>query len=149
MIYCKFCGSELKGAKKFCMVCGKPQEKSDDEKRIAASGSPLKREKAKESEEGTCNKCGEETDKKCYFCSEFVCRDHYTRMQANVHPYVKMQQYLTENETKRINEGWRGLIILSCPKCLRLKVGKQLTNEEILAINTVDDCSWYKLESQL
>ena len=146
MKYCLQCGSELKGAKKFCMVCGKEQEKLNEDKDL---GIP-KRSKpdAADDESGSCERCGEDTDKKCYFCTVPVCRDHYTRLQANTNSYVNMKQYITESDNKRINEGWRGLIVYSSPKCLRLKVSKQLTDEETLDINTVDECSWYKIDMQ-
>lgn len=147
MKYCINCGSELRGAKKFCMVCGTEQEKAKKDK-IEKRVERPKMEKGEE-EMSTCVKCGEDTDKKCYFCSDFICREHYIRLQANTNSYVEMQRFLNEGDTKSINEGWRGLIVFSCPKCTRLKVGKQLTDDEILAINTVDDCSWYKLDSQL
>ncbi len=144
MRYCKKCGSELTGMKKYCVICGASQDESKKEKEPAAA----KQLKGKGAESGRCVRCGNESDKTCFFCKEFVCRDHYTRMQANVNTYVTMQDYLTQQETAKINEGWRGFMIYACPKCLRLKVGKKLTDEEIVDINTVDECSWYKLESQ-
>ena len=150
MLYCKYCGSELKGAKKFCLACGKSQEKS---KKDIVTKSPetivtYSKRKQEIPSEGLCIKCENETDKRCYFCKDFVCREHYIRMQANINPYINMQQYITENDTKRINEGWRGGIIIACPKCTRLKVGKELTAEENIAINVFDECTWYKLDSQ-
>lgn len=147
MKYCAKCGSELRGAKKFCMVCGVSQEKVKEEKLGPDLESPKKMEA--EEEISSCIKCGDDTDKKCFYCKDSICREHYIRLQANTNSYVEMQQYLNEGDSKRINEGWRGFIVFSCPKCTRLKVGKQLTDDEILTMNTVDDCSWYKLDSQL
>jgi hypothetical protein len=147
MKYCRHCGSELKGAKRFCIICGKSQDKSEDDKKQSIYSKS--KDKSTDLEDGKCIKCHEDSDKTCFFCNKYVCREHYTRLQANVHPYIKMQQYLAENESKVINEGWRGLIAVTCPNCLRLKVGKQLTDDETEKISTVDECTWYKLDSQM
>ena len=120
MRYCNKCGSELTGIKRYCVVCGAAQDKVKKNKISTSAGeSKVKKEEAGS---GKCVRCGDETDKKCFFCHDFICRDHYTRMQANVNSYVKMQEYIAAEETKHINEGWRGFIVFTCPKCLRLKV---------------------------
>lgn len=146
MLYCKHCGSELTGARKFCVVCGKSQDKEIKGDKVKEQQPQMKK---KSTNEGPCIRCGLDTEKKCFFCKEFVCREHYTRMQANTNNYADMREFITQGETKRINEGWRGLIVYACPKCLRLRVGKALTDEETATINTVDECSWFKLESQV
>ena len=144
MIYCIKCGSELRGAKSFCIVCGTQQDKG---KKEIEAPSPLKKEsKIKELDEGTCIKCGEETEKRCFFCNDFICRDHYNRMQPNKIPYGEMNELKTHKENRRINEGWRGFIINACSKCSGLKMGKYLTDIEEEKISTVDHCSWYKLD---
>ena len=145
-MYCYKCGSELTGMKKYCVVCGTAQDKAQKDKIATAAEESTKSKE--EAESGKCVRCGDETEKKCFFCRDFICRDHYTKMQANVNSYVTMQEYIAAEETKRINEGWRGFIVFSCPKCLRLKVSKQLTDDETVQISTVDECSWYKIESQ-
>lgn len=142
MKYCIKCGSELRGAKNFCMICGTRQEKAKKgEKPI-----PDRKVKSTEIETGSCVKCGDETDRKCFFCDTFVCRDHYFRMQANVLSYPDMQAHKTQDESKRINEGWRGFITFACQKCVAKKDGKELSEEETAAISTLDECSWYKLD---
>jgi hypothetical protein len=146
MKYCYKCGSELKGAKRFCMVCGIEQKKTIDDKVSQVKDEPI--EPKGDEDSGECVRCGEDTEKTCFFCNVHVCRDHYTRMQANVNSYVTMKQYLNEEDAKRINDGWRGFMVYSCPKCLRLKVGKKLSDDETNTISTVDECSWYKLENQ-
>jgi hypothetical protein len=145
MKYCIYCGTELRGMKKFCIVCGKKQDKLQKAIETEAPEKPKHEDKE---EMGDCVRCGDDTEKKCFFCDDYVCRAHYTRMQANVSTFAEMKEYTTQEETKRINEGWRGFIVYACPKCLRLKVGKKLTDDETVQINTVDECSWYKIESQ-
>ena len=151
MLYCKKCGSELKGAKNFCIICGAKQDQIKKEQRgaagkLAAQTEVAEKPKKKAEESGRCIRCGEDTEKKCFFCEDFICRDHYTKMQANIHPYETLITLKANGETKRINEGWRGFIIFSCPKCTGRKNTKRLTDGELDAVNLVNQCSWYKLD---
>lgn len=144
MIYCIKCGSELRGAKNFCLVCGSKQEKLGKEK---SGPRPEKKEKqVKKVETGTCIKCGEDTERTCFFCDDFICRDDYKRMQANKYPYEEFVSLKAQGEKRLINEGWRGFIIFACPKCSGKKYTKGLTPGERDAINVVDQCSWIKLD---
>jgi hypothetical protein len=147
MIYCKKCGSELRGAKNFCMVCGTEQTKVSKDSKPSKPVTTKKKTSDKAVESGSCQKCGENTDKQCYFCKTFVCREHYLRMQPNVIPSYDMIELKNQMETRRINEGWRGFIISSCSKCSGIMVGKHLTDEENEDMNTITPCSWYKLDS--
>ena len=154
MLYCKKCGSELKGAKNYCIICGAKQDQIKREQKVVSGKTDTqtqkpgldKKPKKKGEETGKCIRCGDETEKKCFFCEEFICRDHFTKMQANLHPYDKWVTLKANGETKRINEGWRGFIIFSCPKCTGRKNTKPLTNGELDAVNLVNQCSWYKLD---
>jgi hypothetical protein len=144
MKYCLHCGSELKGAKAFCIVCGARQDKL---KKEIKEVKPEKRvSTSKETESGICIRCGEETEKKCFFCDEFACRDHNTRMQANIYPNEELMGLKAQGETRKINEGWRSFIIFACPRCSSMKQTKGLTDGEADLVNVVDNCSWYKLD---
>ncbi len=143
MIYCVKCGSELKGAKAYCIVCGAKQEKLKTERPVAPAKKSVKKA---EEESGFCLKCGEETEKKCFFCNEFICREHYIRMQANLYPYEELMGLQAQGEKRKINEGWRGYIIFACPRCASMKSTKGLTNGEMEAVNVINQCSWYKLD---
>jgi hypothetical protein len=145
MLYCRKCGSELKGAKNFCMVCGAKQDQIKKEDTGTVMKAPDSKKKKVE-DNGECIRCGEDTEKKCFFCEGFVCRDHYNRMQANIYPYEELLGLKANGETKKINEGWRGFIINACPRCSSIKTNKGLTNGELDEINIIDMCSWYKLD---
>ncbi len=144
MRYCFKCGSELKGARNFCIVCGTPMDRAKDE--IIKPKTEFKEPKVTELKAGKCLRCGEMTDRRCFFCGEFVCRSHYSRMQANVYPTGQMVELKTKGEKRAINEGWCGFIVFSCPKCSGIKERKGLNDNEMVKINAVDECSWYKLE---
>ncbi len=148
MLYCRKCGSELKGAKSFCIVCGAKQDqlKRDEVKTPGAVMKTTNKPKKSQAKSGECIRCGEQTEKTCFFCENFVCRDHYHRMQANVYPYEEILGLKALGENKKINEGWRGLIINACPRCASIKNTKGLTDTETDEINVVNQCSWYKLD---
>ena len=154
MMYCYKCGSELRGAKKFCKVCGARQSEAG---RKGASDGTKDRQRLKveekstpdkepEVETGICYRCGYESDRKCFFCEKFICKDHIKRMQANVASYVDMQHYIKHEDKIRINQGWRGYIINACPRCASIKQGKDLTDDENEKIQTVDICAWYPVD---
>ena len=148
MMYCAKCGSELKGAKNYCIVCGAQQDKLIKELKAQQQDqreTTQKLRKAAGSESGQCFRCKEETEKKCFFCSEFVCRDHYTRMQPNKFSITKMTELQTQGEKQRINDGWRGYIVSTCGRCAPMKERKGLTQQEKDKLNLVEDCSWYKV----
>ena len=148
MRYCVKCGSELRGAKNYCIACGAQQDKLKKEisETKLEQKNGLKETKVTELKSGKCLRCGELTDRRCFFCGEFVCRDHYFRMQANIYPTGRMTELKTHGERRSINDGWRGFIIFSCPKCSAIKERKELTDEEMTQINSPDFCSWYRLE---
>lgn len=146
MLYCAKCGSELKGAKKYCNVCGARQ--SPGSKRVTGPPPEL-RKKEKQQEEvelGECFRCGQEADRKCFFCEGFICKDHVRRMQANVASRVDMEHYMKYNDKIRINQGWRGYIINACIRCSSIKHMKDLNEDENEKIRTVDVCTWYPVD---
>lgn len=149
MMYCYKCGSELKGAKTFCGVCGVRQT---DEARKAVCEPPPAREdekaaKDKEEEEtGECYRCGELSERKCFFCDKYICKEHITRMQANTASYIDMQHYIKHVDKIRVNQGWRGYIIYACPRCSSIRHSKDLTEEDAEKIRTVDVCTWYPVD---
>ena len=147
MKYCIKCGSELRGAKNYCIVCGAQQDRAKAEGKTIEKPVRPKSDARKSSKSSDCVKCGEETEKQCFFCNDFICRDHSIRMQANVLPVFDMSQLKTQQETKRINEGWRGFIVFSCSSCAGKRAGKHLTEDENRMISTLDHCTWYKLDA--
>jgi hypothetical protein len=144
MKYCIKCGSELRGAKNFCMACGAKQDRLKKEKAEQVTEKAIKKDKVVNS--GKCIKCDEETEKKCFFCESWICRDHYLRMQANKFPNEELMGYRAEGNTKKVNEGWRGFIISACPRCASMKHTRGLTPGEADKIKVFDHCSWYKLD---
>jgi phage FluMu protein Com len=150
-MYCFKCGSELKGAKTFCSVCGVRQTEIG---RSKLRQKPQKEEKKKVEEEetveaGECYRCGELSERKCFFCEKHICKEHITRLQANVASYIDMQHYVKHNDKLRINQGWRGYIIYACPRCSSIRQSKDLTEEETEKIQTIDVCAWYPVDIYL
>jgi len=144
MKYCLKCGSELKGAKSFCMACGANQHKvrkeSDSQKIV------LPKEKKDPTRMGTCYKCGDDTEKECFFCKKHICRYHHIRMQPNLNPFGNMQELKNLGESHKIHEDWRGFIVFGCPRCAGMKERKQLTDDELEDMNINEHCSRYRLD---
>ncbi len=150
-MYCFKCGSELQGAKTFCTVCGTRQTESGRRElgRPPQKEDKKKVEEKKTEESGECYRCGELSERKCFFCEKYVCKGHITRLQANTASYIDMQHYVKHNDKLRINQGWRGYIIYACPRCSSIRQSKDLTKEETVKIQTVDICAWYPVDIYL
>jgi hypothetical protein len=151
MIYCKKCGSELKGAKKYCTACGARQPAKDRLESGVKSAIPEKKKKKVDKKEedietGECYRCGALSERTCFFCENFICKGHIKRMQANAASYVDMQHYIKHSDKLRINQGWRGYIIYACPRCASIRHGRDLTDEETEKIRTIDICAWYPID---
>ena len=143
MTDCSYCGAPLVGAKRFCVKCGREQK---DYARPEPPSREDKRSKPSRPEGGECHKCGEPTERKCYFCEKPICNVHSTKMQANVLPAVEFRSAISLGDRKRVNQGWRGFIIDTCSRCSSINDGKILTEDEKIEIRTVDNCSWFQLK---
>ena len=141
MSNCSFCGAPLTGAKRFCVKCGREQ-KGKAVKEAAGKKGPSKRE---ERETLACHKCGEETERTCYFCHKPICFHHTQKMQANALPEIEFRTAQKMGNHRKINWGWRGFIISVCSRCKSMYNGRALTDEDLRDIQTLDKCSWFEL----
>jgi len=144
-IYCEFCGAELLGVKRFCVRCGREQTKKPKSHTVDRKTKPSEKPKTAEPKE-ECFRCGEPTDRVCYFCGTPVCNNHTDKMQANVLASVEFETAKSLGDRKRINLGWRGFIIPTCFRCSSNNMGRPLSPEEQDEIRTIDKCSWFLLQ---
>ena len=142
-VYCEFCDAELIGARRFCVKCGREQKR--EIKRTTVDRT-MEKPKKEEPRGEACFRCGEDTERGCYFCGKPICQNHSHKMQANVLPDIEFRTALSLGDRKRINQGWRGFIIDACSRCSGMNNGKALTEDEKIEIRTVDICSWFELK---
>lgn len=140
---CEFCGAALMGAKRFCIRCGREQKTI---KKKLEPPKEVKKPERKEADKEECHKCGEVTERVCYFCGKAICQNHSYKMQANVLPTIEFRTAMSLGDRKRINNGWRGFIIDSCSRCSSMRDGRPLSDEEKSEIRTVDPCCWFELK---
>jgi hypothetical protein len=133
----------LIGAKRFCVRCGREQKGAAKK---AAAGSSKKKAR-KETDKLECHKCGELTERTCYFCGKPTCQPHLKKMQANALPSIEFNTATSLGDHKRVNAGWRGFIISACSRCTSINHGKPLNEDELIEIRTVDKCTWYDLST--
>jgi hypothetical protein len=140
MDVCSECGSELIGAKKYCVVCGAPGG-------TAPVGGGRKKGAKKEKEVvHFCYICEEEADRVCFFCDHDVCRGHTKRAQPN---RLHVDQWRLACDTDSfgdINNAWTGRMVYACFRCFSRKLEKELNSDEAQAMGTVDRCNWYAIQ---
>ncbi|UCH88790.1 MAG: hypothetical protein JSV49_11190 [Thermoplasmata archaeon] len=142
MTDCMYCGAPLAGAKRFCVKCGREQKDTGKSKEKKKEPKKSKKEDEKKLE---CHKCGGETERICYFCGKPICQGHTYKMQANALPALEFKTAASMGHHRRINAGWRGFIISTCPRCMSMNDGRALDDNELVEIQTVDKCTWFKL----
>lgn len=145
MSTCSYCGAPLIGAKRFCVKCGREQQAA---LKKGVESKPPKKSRIETKGELECHKCGEGTDRNCYFCNKPICLQHSYKMQANVLPSIEFETAMSLGDRKRINQGWRGFIIDTCSRCSSMNNGRTLTEDEKIEIRTVDICAWFELVSK-
>jgi len=141
MTVCEECGSELIGAKKFCVNCGTPAGKASGGKK----GGEKKPQKEKEVVH-FCYICEDESDRVCFFCDHDVCRGHSKRLQPN---RLHLDQWRLACDTGNfndINAGWTGRFVNACYRCYSRKLEKELNEDESRAMGTIDRCNWYAIQ---
>lgn len=144
---CLNCGHELKGAKKFCIVCGTPAGKGDgglkrqiDEEEVRR-GMPTAR--AEQLDGVTCSRCQGLADHFCYFCQEGFCRHHLRRLQPNRMHLDQMRLAIQTGSFNEVNNGWMGAIVYACSRCYSIHYEKELDYGQKQEMNCFDRCNWY------
>jgi hypothetical protein len=143
---CSYCGAPLLGAQRFCVKCGREQDKPV-KKSASGKEAPAPRKDTKP-EQLECHKCGDMTERICYFCGKPICFHHTIKMQANALPTIEFKTAIEMGDHRRINSGWRGFIVSACSRCMSMNNGRSLTEEDLVEIRTVDRCSWFELKTK-
>lgn len=136
---CLDCGSELVGAKKFCIICGSP---------VREEKKPAKREpKSTKAAEGeSCEICGDEASRICYFCDKNICRSHSRRLQPNRMHLDQWRLAVNTGSFADINNNWTGRLIYTCSRCFSMKFEKELSEDDRRDQGCFQRCNWYEVQ---